>query len=500
MSIFKIANSFLDPIMPIIHKLNGKNLSNGQLVDSNSKEFIKTIHPSTCEEYGYIANSNAKDLDLQLKSAKSAQEKWALLSAAERGRLLRLCADLLANHQEELATILTLESGKPIRTESRGEAKFFCEIINFYSGLASELKGETLPLFSNQLSLTIRQPLGVVAAILAWNVPLVLFAYKIAPALIAGNTVIVKPAEEAAFSVTYAGYLINKILPPGVVNILNGSGNKTGNLLINSPDLNKITFTGSVETGKLIYSSAAQNLVPVTLELGGKSPMIVCEDADIEKAVEGAIIGMRFTRQGQSCTAVSRILVHESIYEEFAVRLINAVNNMKMGNPFDEETEIGTVISHKQYKKIKGYQTIVESLTLTRPIYCQNLPINPPFDKGLFVKPLIILDIKNDTKIAQEEIFGPVTCMIKWNNFSEALALANDTKYGLAATIWTNNLNYVNLAVHKLEVGLVQVNQHLPVQPNVSFGGIKLSGLGKEASLEAMLDHFTHKKTILINS
>jgi acyl-CoA reductase-like NAD-dependent aldehyde dehydrogenase len=326
-----------------------------------------------------------------------------------------------------------------------------------------------------------------------------LMALKIAPALVAGNTVVVKSAEEAPFAVLRACQIMNQILPPGVLNILSGMGPECGGPLVAHKAVRKVTFTGSVETGKIVYKTAAEKLIPVTLELGGKSPMIVMDDADLAKAIDGAVSGMRFTRQGQSCTAASRIFVHENIHDAFVESLRARVDAMKMGDPLDESTDIGTIISEQQFDKVKDYIRIGEATAGMRGIACSQLPGAVRLAKGLFVRPVIFGGATNDSRLAREEIFGPVTCVIKFKTFDEAVVQANDSEYGLAATIWTRDLKTALNGAYQLEAGFVQVNQNLVVQSNLSYGGVKSSGLGKEASLEAMLEHFTHKKTIIVN-
>jgi aldehyde dehydrogenase (NAD+) len=408
-------------------------------------------------------------------------------------------AQMLSQHTEELARLVALETGKALRTESRVEASVLADVFNFYGGLGSELKGETVPFRPDMLTLTVREPLGVVGAIIPWNVPMMLMALKIAPALVAGNSVVVKSAEEAPFCVLRACQILNQVLPPGVLNILSGNGPDCGGPLVAHPDVRKVTFTGSVQTGKIVYSAAALKLIPVTLELGGKSPMIVMQDADLPKAVDGAVAGMRFTRQGQSCTAASRIFVHEAIQDEFIERLAARIDNMNMGDPLDEATDIGTIISREQYEKVSEYIRIGESTPGARSFVCSRLPENPALKDGLFVRPVIFSGLSNDTRLAREEIFGPVTCVIKFESYEDAIDQANDSEYGLAATIWTQDLRTALQGATRLEAGFVQVNQNLVVTSNLSYGGIKNSGLGKEASLEAMLEHFTHKKTIILN-
>lgn len=481
----------------LIKHLNHKLLIGGEFVAPISGKSFPVYCPATMEIIGHAAEAHEADIHKAVETARVAQQEWGHMDASQRGYLLHQCADLLAEHAQELANLMTLETGKALRTESQVETKVFVNTLRFYGGLALELKGETIPYSDSMLTLTIRQPLGVVGAIIAWNVPLQLMSLKMAPALVAGNTVVIKSAEEAPFTVLRAAQLMNTILPPGVLNMVLGDGPTTGDLLVRHPGINKVTFTGSVETGKLVYQNASQKLIPVTLELGGKSPMIVCEDVDLDKAVDGAIISMRFTRQGQSCTAASRIFVHESIFSSFLNKLKTKLDGLKIGDPMDPTTDIGSVISQSQYDKIQLYIELGKADGTAH--VCSSLPSDPKFAKGLFVQPTLFTGLLNSHRVCQEEIFGPVTALIPWNNFDDVIQQANDSKYGLAATLWTNDLHKALKGVHALQAGFVQVNQNVVVQPGLSYGGDKQSGLGKEASLEAMLEHFTFKKTVIFN-
>jgi acyl-CoA reductase-like NAD-dependent aldehyde dehydrogenase len=293
--------------------------------------------------------------------------------------------------------------------------------------------------------------------------------------------------------------ILNQLLPAGVLNIVSGFGPECGGALVAHPAVGKITFTGSVETGKIVARAAGEKLIPVTLELGGKSPMIVMHDADVDRAVAGAVSGMRFTRQGQSCTAASRIFVHESLHDAFVAKVKAKIDLMTMGDPLDEATDIGTIISRPQYDKVCSYIELGKTVGGAKPIECAALPEDTALRDGLFVRPVIFTGLGNDSRLAREEIFGPVTCVIKFKDYEEALAAANDSDYGLAATIWTTDLRTALDASKRLQAGFVQINQNIVVQPGLSYGGVKQSGLGREASLEAMLDHFTHKKTIIFN-
>ncbi len=479
--------------------LAGHHFIDGALVPAASGKTFPVINPATGASIGEAALGEAADVDAAVASAKKAQKAWAAMPARERGKLVAECGRVLAEHAEELGRLVALETGKALRTESRPEGNVLADTFVYFGGLASELKGETIPYKPECLTMTVREPVGVVGAIIPWNVPMFLMALKIAPALVAGNTVVVKSAEEAPFCCLRVAQIMGEILPPGTFNILSGFGPECGGPLASHPDVAKVTFTGSVETGRIVYRAAAEKLVPVTLELGGKSPMVIMADADLDRAVDGAITGMRFTRQGQSCTAASRMFVHRDLHDAFVERLVARVDEMVMGDPLDEATDIGTIVSPQQFERVQRFLKLAEEhpdATLHR---CSKVPDDPALKGGLFVQPCVITGIPNDHEVAREEIFGPVTCIIPFDDPDEGLALANDTDYGLAATVWTNDLKLALNAVHTLEAGFVQVNQNVVVQPTLPYGGFKTSGLGKEADLHAMLEHFTHRKTIIIN-
>ncbi len=488
----------LDPF-ELAKELSGVHLIDGQLVPSVSGQTFSVINPATMAEIGRAAEGDGSDVDLAVSAAKKAQAEWAKMPARQRGKLIMECGRILEAHAQELGLLVALESGKALRTESAVEASVLADSFTYFGGLASELKGETIPYSPSVLTMTMREPVGVVGAIIPWNVPMYLMALKIAPALVAGNSVVVKSAEEAPLCCLRVCQLLDQILPNGLLNILSGYGPPCGGPLAVHPDVSKVTFTGSVETGRIVYEAAAKKLVPVTLELGGKSPMIVMDDADLEQAVTGAVTGVRFTRQGQSCTAASRILVHRSIVDNFVERLVAKVNEMVIGDPLDEQTDIGTIVSPGQFERVQYYLGLAadtEGATLHR---CGQMTTEERFKGGLFVQPAIITGLTNEHRACREEIFGPVTAILTFDTLDEALDIANDTEYGLAATIWTKDLNSAMRGVHELEAGFVQVNQNLVVQPMLPYGGYKTSGLGKEASLDAMLEHFTHRKTVLIN-
>jgi len=491
-----------DPTMDcraLAKALSGLHFIGGRYVPARSGRSFAVVNPATGEEVARAAEGDAADVDAAVEDAARAQKEWARVPARKRGALVHQCAALLKAHQEELSRLIALETGKALRTESRVEAGVVADVFEFFGGLGSELKGESVPFAPNVLSVTVREPLGVVGAIIPWNVPLLLMALKIAPALVAGNTVVVKSAEEAPLTVLRICELMNRILPPGCFNMLSGFGPECGAPLVTHPKVRKVTFTGSVETGKIVAKAAADKLVPVTLELGGKSPMIVFADCDFEKTVAGAITSMRFTRQGQSCTAASRIYVERPIFDRFVAAMRKAVDAMVMGDPLDEKTDIGTIISEGQFEKVQGFIAEGKATAGATAHECSAMPTDPALKKGLFLRPVIFTGLDGNSRLVREEIFGPVTVVQPFDDAEAVLAEANDSEYGLAASLWTNNLKVGLDLAHRLEAGLVQINQNLVVQANLSYGGVKSSGLGKEASLEAMLEHFTHKKTIMVN-
>ena len=479
--------------------LSGKHLIGGRFVPSRSGKTFAVVNPATGLEVAHAAEGDAADVEAAVLDADTAQKAWAKVPARKRGAMVAACAALLRDHVEELARLIALESGKALRTESRVEAQVVADIFEFYGGLGGELKGETVPFAPDVLSVTVREPLGVVGAIIPWNVPMLLMALKVAPALVAGNTVVVKSAEEAPLAVLRICELMNRVLPLGCFNMLSGFGPECGAPLVAHPLVKKVTFTGSVEVGRIVSKAAAEKLVPVTLELGGKSPMLVFADCDFEKTVMGAVTSMRFTRQGQSCTAASRIYVERPIFDRFVDALAAKVDAMVMGDPLDEATDIGAIISIDQFQKVQGF--IDEGLATAGATgrAASAMPTDPAMKKGLFIRPYIFSNLPDDSRLVQQEIFGPGTCVFPFDDPEVALAAANGTEYGLAASLWTNNLRMGLDLAHRLEAGLVQINQNLVVQANLSYGGVKSSGLGKEASLESMLEHFMHKKTIMVN-
>ncbi len=485
-------------LLEITQALSKKIILNGKLIDTSRKQTYVVINPATLTEIGQLPICTIEEMNAAANSAKLAYPAWSKLPAPKRSALIRQVAQHIAENVTLLAEIISFETGKAYKTESLVEANLIADIFHYYAGLALESKGETIPYDPDILTLTLREPIGVIGAIIPWNVPLMLMAMKVAPALVAGNTVVLKPSPEASFCILKTVDLMNQILPPGILNVVTGDAS-TGKELVTHPEIKKITFTGSVESGRAVYQAAASKIIPVTLELGGKSPIIICEDAPIEPSAQRIIEGMRFTRQGQSCTAASRILVHKKISKQIVDSVLEKLNKLKMGDPLDESTDIGSIISQRQFDKINYFLDIAKKDASLTIHYANDLPKEAHLKNGLFLRPCLITDIKNTHELCQKEIFGPVTTIIEWDNFDEAIKMANDTEFGLAAGIFTQDITRALQAAHELDAGFVQINQYQVFRPSMPFGGFKHSGIGKEASCKAMIEHFTKEKTILIN-
>ena len=474
-------------------------LIDGKMVDSTTGDTISIESPSTREIFATVPRGNAEDVNRAVAAASKALPEWSKVAPRERGKILLKIAEALEAEIEGLAQIIAKETGNAIRTQARPEATLVADVFRYFGGLGSELKGETIPLGDNVLSYTRREPLGVVGAIIPWNAPVMLGALKIAPALCAGNTIVMKAAEDAPLGVMRVAEICQKFLPAGIVNILTGTGPECGAPLSEHPDIRKLSFTGSTAVGKLIMKAAADRIVPVSLELGGKSPSIVYPDANEDWAIDGMIAAMRFTRQSQSCTAGSRLFLHDSIFDSFLDKLATKLDAIKIGDPLAEETDMGAIINNKQFTKVCGYVEDGLKQADTKLICGGMPPESGPLSKGYFTVPTIFANTSNDWRLAREEIFGPVLVAIRWTDEAEAIRMANDSHYGLAAYVWTRDIARGINAAHNIEAGWVQVNQGLGQVPGHSYGGIKQSGIGREFSLEGMLDSFTQRKNVTIN-
>ncbi|MFI5001976.1 MAG: aldehyde dehydrogenase family protein [Reyranellales bacterium] len=474
-------------------------LIGGKWVQAVSGARIAVENPAKRTPVAEVPRGAAADVDAAVAAAARAFPAWSKVAPRDRGRILLRIADEMEARAEEMARTIALETGNALRTQARGEARIAADIFRYFGGLGSELKGETIPLGEHVLSYTRREPLGVVGAIIPWNAPVMLGALKIAPALCAGNVMVMKAAEDAPLGVLLMAEICQTYLPPGVLNMLTGFGEECGGALANHPGIRKLSFTGSTEVGKIVMRAAAERIVPVSLELGGKSPSIVYPDVDEDWAVDGIIAAMRFTRQSQSCTAGSRLFLHADIFDSFLGKLEKKTTALKIGDPLDETTDIGTIINNKQFTKVCKYVQEGLNRSDARLVFGGLPPKTGPLSEGYFAIPTVFADRSNDWRLAREEIFGPVLVAIRWTDEAEVIRMANDSHYGLAAYVWTHDIGRGLRAAHAIESGWVQVNQGGGQVPGMSYGGYKQSGIGREFSLEGMLDSFTQRKNVTVN-
>jgi acyl-CoA reductase-like NAD-dependent aldehyde dehydrogenase len=445
-----------------------------------------------------VPRAQAADVDLAVDAASKAFASWRKIVPRERGRMLLKIAEGLEAQIEEMARTIAAETGNAVRTQARPEARTAADIFRYFGGLGGEMKGLTIPLGDGHLSYSRREPLGVVGAIVPWNAPVMLAALKIAPALCAGNTVVLKAAEDAPLGVLLLAAVCQAHLPPGVLNVITGFGPECGEALLRHPGVAKLSFTGSTAVGKIVMRSAVERVLPVSLELGGKSPSIVFEDANQDWVLDGVIGAMRFTRQGQSCTAGSRLLVQRPIFDSFLDGLSKKVAQLKIGDPLDEATDMGAIINERQFNKVCGY--IDDGLvTPGARLLTGGRPSPELAAKGYFVPPTIFAHAESGWRLAREEIFGPVLVALPWDNEADAIRMANESHYGLAAFIWTSDIGKALRTAHEVEAGWVQINQGTGQSLGQSYGGYKQSGLGREFSLESMLDSFTQTKSVTVN-
>jgi betaine-aldehyde dehydrogenase len=433
------------------------------------------------------------DVDRAVAVAAAAYPAWRALPARARGAALSRIGAQMAERSEEIARIIALETGNAIRTQARGEAAAAADIFAYFGGVAAEQKGETLPLGDDLLSYSVREPLGVVAGIIPWNAPVQLGALKIAMALVTGNTLVLKAAEDAPLGVLRMAEICADELPAGVLNVLTGHGETCGAGLLSHPGVAKISFTGSTEVGRVALRAAADRILPVSLELGGKSPSIVYPDvAGDDATVDGVIAAMRFARQGQSCTAGSRLYVHEDAFDGFLARLTDRLAALVIGDALDERSDVGALISRKQFERVRGY--VDEAAAQDAGV------VTAGADGGALagyqLRPTVVTGVEPDWRIAREEVFGPVLVAAPWSDEDAVLELANRSHYGLAAYVWTQDLHAALRAVGRLDAGWIQVNRGGGQLPGMSYGGRKQSGLGAEYSIEGALESYTQRKSI----
>ena len=472
-----------------------KLLIGGKWVPAKSGKTFETVNPANEEVLALVAEGDKADVDEAVKAARKAFEegKWPRLNPHQRARFLFTIADLIEKNADELAELETLDNGKPVTQARAIDIAGAAETFRYYGGWASKIYGETNPSDPSMFNYTLREPVGVCGQIIPWNFPLLMAAWKLAPALACGNVSILKPAEQTPLTAIRLGELICEAgLPEGVVNIITGFGPGAGSSIAEHPDIDKVAFTGSGEVGKLILKASADNLKRVSLELGGKSPNIIFPDAEMPQAVTNAMMGV-FFNSGQVCCAGTRIFVQKEITDKFTEQLVQFTGGMKVGNPLDAGTAMGPLVSKEQHDRVLNYLKVGKdegaSLKTGGGV--------GPHERGYFVQPTVFADVNNDMRIAREEIFGPVAAVIPFKDENDAVLQGNDTNYGLAAAVWTRDIGRAHAVARKLKAGTVWVNCYGMLDPISPFGGYKQSGFGRELGKHA-IELYTQIKSVYV--
>ena len=487
-------NNMVMPAKSMVALPELKLLIDNRWVDSNSGRTFATINPSSGEEICQVAEADHADVDRAVSAARRAFDRgpWRTMRASERGRLLFRLADLIERNADQLARLEALDNGKAVSVARVVDVAKTVACYRYFGGWADKVHGKTIPIDGEYLCYTRHEPIGVVGQIIPWNFPMLMMAWKLAPAIAMGNTVVLKPAEQTPLSALRIAELIMEAgFPEGVINVLPGFGPTAGAAIAGHMDVDKVAFTGSTEVGRLVMEAAAKsNLKPVTLELGGKSPNIIFEDVDVDEAVEGAHMGL-FSNQGQSCCAGSRVFVEETVYSKFVEKSIVRARQRVVGDPFDPATELGPLVDQAQLDRVMSY--IDAGRDQGAMLACGGERLG---ERGYFVQPTVFADVQDDMKIAQDEIFGPVMSIIPFKTMDEVIERANRTKYGLAGAVWTRDMKKALAVANGVRAGTVWVNCYNVMDTRAPFGGFKQSGIGRELG-EYGLQQYTQVKAVI---
>jgi aldehyde dehydrogenase (NAD+) len=472
-------------------------LIGGAWRDATGGRTMPVVNPATEDVIAEVAAAGPEDVEAVVAAARAALSgPWGRMSARDRGRLIWKLGERLTDRIDEIARLETLHNGKPITESRHVELPMAAECLQYFAGWADKLQGETVPVKQHALVYTLREPLGVVAAIVPWNFPLLIAIWKVAPALAAGNTVILKPASQTPLTALALGEIAGEVgLPPGVLNVITGSGGTVGQALVAHPGIDKVAFTGDTSTGKSIMRSAADTLKHVTLELGGKSPNIVFADADLDAALRGATMGI-FYGKGEVCAAGSRLLVDRAIKDQFLDKVAARTRKMVAGDPLDPKTRLGPVASRTQLERVLHYVDVGKREGAT--LVAGGVRTDIGTGKGYFMLPTVFADVTPEMTIAREEIFGPVLATIEFGDVDEAIARANASGYGLAAGVWTRDVKKAHYVASKLQAGTVWINTYNVYDTAAAFGGYKQSGFGRDMSVHA-LEYYTQVKTVWVD-